>query len=66
MSMRLKLPAEKVIVWLPATLMRTRCPVDGASPVFQLLPSAQSPLVPTQQMSTKQADPDKKVIVVAP
>ena len=51
---RLKLPALRVTVWLPATLMRTRWPAVGAKPVLQLASVDQSPLPPIQQSSTAQ------------
>ena len=63
---RLKLPDVIVTVWLPATLMRTRCPAVGALPVLQLLPVDQSPLPPIQQSSTAHPVARVKVAVVAP
>ena len=65
-SAKLKLPPVSVMVWLPATLTSTFCPVVGALPVLQLVPIDQSPLVPIQQSSTRQPVGTVKVVEVAP
>ena len=55
-----------VMVCKPATLILTLCPAVGASPVLQLLPTDQSPLVPIQQSSTTQPTGKRNVVLVGP
>ena len=58
-------PDAYVMVWSPTTLMLTR-PEVGTELVFQLAMSLQSPLVPTQQYSTRQPLTVCSVASVAP